>query len=176
MNEYDKQAEDFLAKTGTTLTFEFDGYRKYFPDDKEKRLTWKFTLTRGTRSLTDTFGGSLQSTAEALTGEAYPFRGHKTLYFKELLETNGKRIFKDENGDAILRAGQVTRKINPPSAYDILTCLQIYEPEDIDYFAEEMGIAKPSEAIRIHAAVTRQFQALQTMYNDDEMRELQEIN
>ena len=56
MNEYEKQAQDFLESTGTELTVEYDGYRKYFPDDKEKRSVFEFTLRRAGKEYVGTFG------------------------------------------------------------------------------------------------------------------------
>ena len=59
MNEYEKQAQDFLESTGTELTVEYDGYRKYFPDDKEKRSVFEFTLRRAGKEYVGTFGQSI---------------------------------------------------------------------------------------------------------------------
>ena len=59
MSEYEKQAQDFLESTGTELTVEYDGYRKYFPDDKEKRSVFEFTLRRAGKEYVGTFGQSI---------------------------------------------------------------------------------------------------------------------
>ena len=59
MTEYEKQAQDFLESTGTELTVEYDGYRKYFPDDKEKRSVFEFTLRRAGKEYVGTFGQSI---------------------------------------------------------------------------------------------------------------------
>ena len=59
MNEYEKQAQDFLQSTGTELTVTYEGYRKYFPDDKEKRAVFEFTLHRAGKKYVDTFGQSI---------------------------------------------------------------------------------------------------------------------
>ena len=59
MNEYEKQAQDFLASTGTELTVEYEGYRKYFPNDKEKRAVFEFTLRRAGKEYIGTFGQSI---------------------------------------------------------------------------------------------------------------------
>jgi hypothetical protein len=47
MNEiecYEKQAQDFLEATGTTIAKEFVKCDKYFPDDAEPRNIWNITL------------------------------------------------------------------------------------------------------------------------------------
>ena len=59
MNEYEKQAQDFLESTGTELTIKYIDFRKYFPDDKEKRAVFEFTLRRGEKEYKGTFGQSL---------------------------------------------------------------------------------------------------------------------
>ena len=59
MNEYEKQAQDFLDSTGTELTVEYEGYRKYFHNDKEKRAVFEFTLRRGEKEYKGTFGQSI---------------------------------------------------------------------------------------------------------------------
>ena len=59
MTEYEKQAQDFLESTGTVLTVEYDGFRKYFPNDKEKRAVFEFTLRRGEKEYKGTFGQSI---------------------------------------------------------------------------------------------------------------------
>lgn len=58
--EYDIQASEFLAKNNLTLTLEFQGKRKYFPDDKEARNVYSFTITNAKGvSYTGTFGDSI---------------------------------------------------------------------------------------------------------------------
>ncbi|MFW6311633.1 MAG: hypothetical protein ACOC1K_05295 [Nanoarchaeota archaeon] len=62
MTEYEKQAQDFLGKTGTTLTTKFLRTDHYFPDDEEqkaKRDVYQFTLQRGKRKYTAEFGQSI---------------------------------------------------------------------------------------------------------------------
>lgn len=59
MTNYEQLANDFLTKTGTTLTVEFLKNGKHFEDDKENRDIYKCTLTRGKRSYTFNFGQSI---------------------------------------------------------------------------------------------------------------------
>lgn len=135
--DYEKQARDFLAKTGTTLKVEYLTTAKHFPDDKEPRDIYSVSIIRGDKHHTLEFGDSIVNT--------------------------------EKNRNALAR--------KRPSAYSILSCLQKYEPEiDIDEFAETYGIEKPSEAIRIHGAVTKEWKALRDMYSDKELAELAEIS
>ena len=59
MNEYEKQAQDFLNSTETELTVEFIGYKKYFPDDKETRSVFEFSLRKAGKKYIGTFGQSI---------------------------------------------------------------------------------------------------------------------
>ena len=59
MNEYEKQAQDFLESTGTELTVEYVDFKPYFPGDKEKRAVFEFTLRRGDKQYKGTFGQSI---------------------------------------------------------------------------------------------------------------------
>lgn len=69
--EYEKQAEDFLSKTGTKLTVKFKTYDKYFADDKESRNIYNITLRRGKKSYTFTFGASINDTQNNIEPSAY---------------------------------------------------------------------------------------------------------
>lgn len=60
-NNYHKQAEDFLDKTGTTFEAKFLYNGPYFPDDKENRNVYEIKLSRSRlgRSYTFRFGQSI---------------------------------------------------------------------------------------------------------------------
>jgi len=64
MNEYIKQANDFLDKWSLTLSIKYDGKRKHFPHDKEERDCYTFTLTHTVRNrkYSSNFGQSLDGT------------------------------------------------------------------------------------------------------------------
>jgi len=59
MNEYEKQAQDFLDKTNTEFTATFNRHGKYFDDDKQARDIYNITLKRGGREYTFKFGQSV---------------------------------------------------------------------------------------------------------------------
>lgn len=71
INEYEKQAQDFLTKTKTEFTVKFKKNDKYFPDDKETRDIYNITLKRGSRSYTFTFGQSINDTEKHIAPNAY---------------------------------------------------------------------------------------------------------
>ena len=47
MNEYEKQAQGFLDKTGTDFKADYVDYKVRFEGDKDKRDVYLITLTRG---------------------------------------------------------------------------------------------------------------------------------
>lgn len=172
--DYDTQAANFLVKTKTALTWKFLRYGIYFHGDKEKRLVWQFTLQRGGRHYTGTFGDSISETFAQLVGEPLPYR--MTLHHEEQL----KRIAATLHPDGTFRRG-IQRTLRPPSHYSLLACLEKYEPEaDIDSWAREMGYdlstSKISHITETHRACREQYAALCALYSEDEMEELRAIS
>jgi len=64
MNEYEKQAEQFLTDTGTIFDIRYLRTGPYFRDDKESRDIYQFTLSNTRGSYSAQFGDSLQSTMD----------------------------------------------------------------------------------------------------------------
>ena len=60
MCEYQKQANDFLTKTGTTFKATQDRFDYYFADDKDRRAIFKVTLSNARHSYTFEFGAALK--------------------------------------------------------------------------------------------------------------------
>jgi len=59
MSNYEKQANDFLTKTNTTIKARFIKYDKYFMDDKEERDIFNITIQRESKKYNFTFGQSI---------------------------------------------------------------------------------------------------------------------
>lgn len=57
--DYNQQAIDFLISTNTVLSFEYDGFKKHFPDDTQSRNVFNWTLTNNNGSITGKFGTSI---------------------------------------------------------------------------------------------------------------------
>ena len=62
MNDYEKQALDFLTYTGTTLDILWSECRPYFLGDKEARNVYEFTLRNKNGEYSGTFGDSIVNT------------------------------------------------------------------------------------------------------------------
>lgn len=58
-SEYDEQADKFLSETGTKFKIKYLKHDKYFPDDKEERDIYRFTLDKDGKKYSGTFGQSI---------------------------------------------------------------------------------------------------------------------
>lgn len=178
--EYDIQAEAFLEKTGTEITWKFKSFDVYFSEDKEKRLIWEFTISRGHRSYTSTFGQSIAGSYEAVTGKKWQ-HGYASIYDHNTYFDEAARVRIGSDGNAWAWGASKKRLVDPPTSYDLLACLEKSEPDaDIDSWASDLGYdlknSKIGNIIRIHTTCREQYAALCALFNDEEMSELQEIN
>ena len=57
--DYQKQATDFLEKTGTKFYCVWKKYGKHFADDRDSRHIFKCTIRRGKKSFSLSFGQSI---------------------------------------------------------------------------------------------------------------------
>lgn len=156
MNEYEKQANDFLSKTGTTFTVKLLGNFPYFDDDKESRDVYQVTLTRGKETYSFKFGQSLANSAPAMEEKR-----------KKHLERKGRNI--------------VFKKFNPelfpkiPTPYDVLSCVQKYDIGTFTDFCNEFGYDTDSrKAEKTYFAVQEEWKGINNLFADV-MEELQEI-
>ena len=69
--DYDSRANDFLAKTGTTVKIKFYEYEKHFADDKENRNRYRVTVTRNGKRWSYMFGDSILNTIKGIRPTAY---------------------------------------------------------------------------------------------------------
>ena len=122
VNQYDKQAKDFLDQTNTTIKKEFLKFDKHFSTDKFKRCIFNITLTRGTRKYTFAYGSSLRDLETQIRNSNESYLGHQAKSFnyptkvKADTEILNSFIKKVESG---------TVKINLPDNYYILACLDV---------------------------------------------------
>lgn len=69
INEYEKQANDFLKATNTSFHTSYKRHDYYFPDDKEARDIYYITLKNSSHRYRFTFGQSISNTG--ITPTAY---------------------------------------------------------------------------------------------------------
>lgn len=191
-SKHNQQAQDFLAETETCYEVRYIKLGKHFPDDADMRDCWEIRLSRKGREYAFQYGASLASTWE---------RVHKLhpVGTENNAERNARYIMRQwENGD-INDGGIVTRKrqkafeeelkdfttgahYQAPTAYDVLACLQAYEPPtDFDDFIAEYGYEITSKesyetALTTFEKVVEEYTSLCTLFSNDEMEALNRIS
>ena len=142
MNDYTKQAEDFLQATGTTFTVIYQYTGPYFQGDKEKRDVFRFTLKNAKGEYSSTFGDSIRNTED----RAKRAKGYKK-----------------------------------PSAYDILACLEKYEPDTFENWCRECGydeqpLSEYPKVLKVWTDCVEQFRGLRKIFSEEQMEQLREIS
>jgi len=176
VNEYQKQALDFLAATNTTFKCEFLKHGKHFENDKETRDIYKITLTRGNRSYSFNFGQSIaksiryqdKTTKKIFAKSGQGLEGNKYRYLYP--ERFPKNRAEEKYGDFKIIEG------TPPSEYDILACLTKYSPGTFEDFYSEFGYDTDSRsAEKTYKAVLDEWVNIERLFNSEEIEMLQEI-
>lgn len=157
MSEYTEQAEKFLQDTGTTLIIEYQYTGPYFQGDNDKRDVFRFTLKNAKGAYSSTFADSIRNSADrANCAKGYPIRN---------------------TGERAKRA----KGYKKPSAYDILACLEKYEPDTFDNWLLDTGyIGQPisdyPKVLKMWMSCVAQYRGLQKIFTDAQMEQLREIN
>jgi hypothetical protein len=168
MDEYDKQVQEFLDKTKTEITIEYKENNYYFKDDRSPRDIYDVTLKRGSREYKFTYGNSL------IDSKHYVSRIDENVWFT-LSGINLKGRFKCTN-EKYLKDYCKLIEGKPPKPYDILACLEKYDYESFEDFCSELGYDTDSRnAERIYNACKDQYLHLISLYNEEEMEMLREI-
>ena len=166
---YEKQATDFLEKTGCKMTITFKENRKYFPEDKETRDVYDVKIERGKRKFKFEFGNSI---ADSQYYQDLQFSDRKYTLNGGCLTGRYRIVDMDRYSTYI--------KLMPgksPSEYSILSCLTKYDPESFENFCSEYGYDEDSRtAERTYNAVVKEWQNVCMIWADDEIEELREIN
>jgi hypothetical protein len=148
MNEYKKQANDFLEATGTTCTITLVGKGFHFPDDEEKRDIYSVTLSNSRGEYRFEFGDSLHNSRKRDT------RGHSSYQ------------------PGIKKADRWQK----PDAYSILACLTKYDPYTFESFCADYGYNEDSrKALDTYLAVQKEWEAVQRLFTNDQIELLAEI-
>lgn len=172
MNTYEKQATDFLEKTGTIMTVEFKENGKHFEDDKENRDIYNVKFKRGNRSFTIRFGQSLVNSTKIVDTVA----GNEFTTNGGCLKGNLKIVDMNKYRRGLGRELKEV-KGTPPTAYDVLTCLQKYDVVSFEGFCSEFGYDTDSRTARkTYKAVVKEYDNVCKIWNDAEIEQLQEIN
>lgn len=153
MDEYIKQATDFLQKTYSKMKIEYVGLavNKEWKE-KEKHCLYEITLTSPRGSMTFDFWDSIRNTRiRTMPFDAYNVQANKELAAK--------------------------KKAAVPSVYDVLACLQKCDPGTFENFCSDYGYDEDSRtAIRVYLAVQNEYTQLTRLFTPEQMEELAEIN
>lgn len=166
MNEYIKQANEFLAKANATIKIEFSGLavnRQW--KEKEKRCFYDVTITTPHGSMNFDFWDSIHNTEiQQMTLEQWARKHHLDVYY-----------YRDKvQAQKQLKAAKEEAK---PTAYDVLACLTKYDPGTFEDFCSDFGYDEDSRtAEQIYFAVVKEYKRLSRIFTAEQMEELQEIN
>lgn len=167
MNEYTKQASDFLKKANATIKIDFIGLviNKDW-NEQEKRSLYKVTLTSPRGSMVFDFWDSIHNTdIKGMTLEEYAEKRYKTPFLTYNEKITAKKEFQAKKAEAT------------PNAYDILACMTKYDPGTFEDFCCEYGYNEDSRtAEKIYFAVQKEYTQLARIFTPEQMEELQEIN
>ena len=169
MDEYIKQATNFLQKAHTKIKIEYMGLavNKEWKG-KEKRCLYEITLTSPRDSMVFDFWDSIRNTEI------------KTMTIEEYAEKRYQIPFSDLNQTEKMQAKKelaAKKKAAVPSVYDVLACLTKYDPGTFEDFCSDYGYDEDSRtAERIYFAVQKEYAQLARLFTPNEMEELAEIN
>lgn len=176
MEDYNKQAIDFLTTTNTTFEAEFLRFGKHFDSDTEERDIYKITLKRGSREFTFNFGQSINCSQEWHAN---------TLYAKKISE--GKRLM-GKNRHIMCQPLSISsymlipkdfvknENFEIPTAYGVLACLTKYDPYSLEDFCSEFGYDLDSKsAEKTYNSVVGEYKNVAMLWNEEEIETLQEI-
>lgn len=169
--DYEKQALDFLEKTGATIDIKFSRNGLHFDGDKDTRDIYTVTLSRGSRKYTFDFGQSIMKSQYYqdynIPERTYTLNGgcrtgNYSINDLSRYQSGGQKL--------ILKKGEA------PTAYSILSCLTKYDPGTFEDFCSEFGYDTDSKkAEKTYNGVKEEYQNVAMLFTDEEIELLQEI-
>lgn len=169
MNEYTKQATEFLKKANATIKIEYMGLainREW--KENTPRSLYNVTLSSPAGSMTFDFWDSIYNTeVQQMSFTAYAEKRYNRRFdsLNSYEKVKAQREFKEKKAAA------------QPTAYDVLTCMTKYDPDTFDKFCAEFGYNEDScTAKRIYFAVQKEYTQLAKIFTPEQLEEMQSIN
>lgn len=169
MNEYIKQAAEFLQKANAEIKIEYVGLaiNKEWKE-KEKRCLYEITLTSPRGSMVFDFWDSIRNTEiKTMSLERYAEKRYR-IPFSSLTQAEKMQATKElaaKKKNAVL------------SVYDVLACLTKCDPGTFEDFCSDYGYDEDSRtAERVYFAVQKEYAQLARLFTPEQMEELAEIN
>lgn len=169
MNEYLEQAKNFLNKANAKCEIVYGGIsRNENWGEKEKRNWYDVIITTPRGKMTFTFWDSIHNTEiSTMTFEEYT---KKKLKYNRVANMSYGENVKVKNDLIRLKAEAV------PNEYDVLACLEKYDPGTFEDFCSEFGYNEDSRtAERIYIAAINEYKDLTRIFTEKQMEELSEI-
>lgn len=164
MSRYEKQANDFLEKTGTTFKAEFIAHKKHFQDDEDERDVYLITFEKNGRAKTLEFGQSLNCSGQWI---AYLPKGER-----EYINDKKRAISLKSKGVQVSK----NKDFEIPNAYGVLSVIVKEDPDTFDVFCSNFGYDTDSrKAEVIYKAVMNEWDKVQMLWSEKELELLREI-
>lgn len=181
MNNYEKQAADFLAATGTTFEAKFDKNDFHFDGDKERRDIYDVTFKRGSRSFTLKFGQSIVNSGIRIGAQTDRNGARRVINDWQKYVKDGRvdRLKLSYSGEIPYTLQSCDNVFPPvaPTAYDVLACLTKCDPGTFEDFCSEFGYNADSRtAEKTYKAVCKEWADVCRLWSDAEIEQMQEIN
>lgn len=179
MNEYDKQAQDFLDATGTKFEIVYQYTGKYFEGDTESRDIYRFTLSNSRFTYSSTFGDSIFNTERRLMAlNIFSFSSKP--YGKARRDLIKHGLYSQSLDRFNYKLIKECRSIKP-RAYDVLAGLESYFPESFEDFCEEYGysefpIGEHHKIYGVYLKCLEQYKAVKNLFTEEQRELLAEIN
>ena len=162
-NKYDLQAEYFLHDIGVKFECKYLKTAKHFHDDKCPRDIYTITLSRGSRSMTGTFGQSYICSGKF----------HKWGYYERGIINEKPKVDR-------MRSWIINKNFEEPTEYNILACLTKNDVGSFDEFICDFGYVIDSKESyestqKTYKACVKEWDDVQKLFSNEEIEELQEI-
>ena len=169
MNEYNKQALDFLKKAHAKINIDFVGFAvNVMWNETARRALYRVAISTPRGQMEFDFWGSLFDTEILMmTKNDYAKKRFKCMY--DYLDYSDKctcvKELARKKEDAI------------PSEYDVLACMTHYDPGTFANFCADFGYDEDSiRATKVYFAVQEEWNNLCRIFTSEQLEELAEIN
>lgn len=168
MNEYVKQAQDFLKESNAIMVIKFIGFTNPRWDKKNEHATYKITIKTKKGQMELEFYDSLQNT--------------ELLHYAQMNFFDDPHYKYQRKYKSLIPYGDFEEKIKKgkPTPYDILACLTKYEPGSMEDFFSEFGFEincaqDMFDFFETYNACVKEYNDLCRIFTEEQMEKLREI-
>lgn len=168
MNEYVKQARDFLKESNAKMVIKFIGFTSPRWDKENLHATYKIKIKTEKGQIELDFYDSLKNTELLYYSQLSYFDDPFGRYQRKYKSLIPYRDFEEK-----IKKGK-------PTEYDILACLTKYDPGRMDDFFSEFGFEincaqDMFDFIETYNACVKEYNDLCRMFTEEQMEKLREI-